>query len=95
MHKFSEDLFWNAIDLNETIIFEYDIREDVIGFSENIKKYIPMPFHISAFAERIDIHGKIYQNDIKRAIKFFTSPNDADKVRMEYIRFLDFNGDFR
>lgn len=95
MHKFSEDLFWNAIDLNETIIFEYDVREDVIGFSENIKKYIPMPFHISAFAERIDIHGKIYQNDIKKAITFFTSPNDVDKVRMEYIRFLDFNGDFR
>lgn len=95
MHKFSEDLFWNAIDLNETIIFEYDIREDMISFSENIKKYIPMPIHISAFAERMDTHGKIYRNDIKKAISFFTSPKDADKVRMEYIRFLDFNGDFR
>ena len=95
MHKFSEDLFWNAIDLNETIVFEYDVREDVVGFSENLKKYIPMPFHISAFAERIDTHGKIHQKDIKKAIAFFTSPNGADKVRMEYIRFLDFSGDFR
>ncbi|MFT3983516.1 MAG: bifunctional diguanylate cyclase/phosphodiesterase [Lachnospiraceae bacterium] len=95
MHKFSEDLFWNAIDLNETIIFEYDIREDVVGFSENLKKYVPMPFHISAFTERIDTHGKIHQKDIRKAIAFFTSPKDADKVRMEYIRFLDFNGDFR
>lgn len=95
MHKFSEDLFQNAIDLNETIVFEYGMREDVISFSDNMKKYIPMPLHVSAFVEKLDVHGKIHQDDIKKAIAFFSLPKDAGKVRMEYIRFLDFNGDFR
>ena len=95
MHKFSEDLFQNAIDLNETIVFEYGMRDDVIGFSDNMKKYIPMPLHVSAFVEKLDMHGKIHQDDIKKAIAFFSSPKDAGKVRMEYVRFLDFNGDFR
>ncbi|HOO27488.1 MAG TPA: diguanylate cyclase, partial [Lachnospiraceae bacterium] len=95
MHKFSEDLFQNAIDLNETIVFEYDIREDVISFSDNMKKYIPMPFYVSTFVEKIDVHGKIHQDDIRKAITFFSSASDMGKVRMEYLRFLDFYGDFR
>lgn len=94
MHKFSENLFQNAIDLNETIVFEYNVIEDMISFSENIKKYIPMPLRVSSFVGKMDYLGKIYKSDIPKAISFFTSPTSDDKVRLEYIRFLDFAGEF-
>lgn len=94
MHQFSENLFQNAIDLNETIVFEYSVKEDVISFSENIKKYIPMPLRVFSFVSKMDYLGKIYESDVTKAIGFFTSPKDTDKVRMEYVRFLDFAGEF-
>jgi len=94
MHKISENLFQNAIDLNETIVFEYNVSEDVISFSENIKKYIPIPLRVSAFTAKMDTLGKIHEADIKKAIAFFISPVEPDKVRMEYVRFLDFAGEF-
>lgn len=94
MHKFSEHLFQNAIDLNETIVFEYNVSEDMISFSENIKKYIPMPLRVSSFVKKMDYLGKIYESDIQKAISFFTSLSNDDKVRLEYIRFLDFAGEF-
>ena len=94
MHKFSENLFQNAMDLNETIVFEYDATEDIISFSDNIKKYIPMPLRVSSFVEKMDYLGKIYERDIQKAISFFTSVSEKDKVRLEYVRFLDFAGEF-
>lgn len=94
MHKFSENLFQNAIDLNETIVFEYNAIEDVISFSDNIKKYIPMPLKVTAFVEKMDYLGKIYESDIEKAISFFALNDNPDKVRIEYIRFLDFAGDY-
>ena len=94
MHQFSENLFQNAMDLNDTIVFEYNAVDDVITFSDNIKKYIPMPVRLSAFVEKMDYLGKIYEGDIEKAISFFALNDNQDKVRMEYIRFLDFAGDF-
>ena len=94
MHQFSETLFQNAIDLNDTIVFEYNAVDDVITFSENIKKYIPIPVRLSAFVEKIGYLGKIFDGDIEKAISFFTLRDDQDKVRMEYIRFLDFAGEY-
>lgn len=94
MHQFSENLFQNAIDLNDTIVFEYNAIEDVITFSDNIKKYIPMPVRLSAFAEKLGYLGKVFDGDLEKAISFFTLSENSDKVRMEYIRFLDFAGDY-
>ena len=94
MHQFSENLFQNAIDLNDTIVFEYNAVDDVITFSENIKKYIPIPVRLSAFAAKMGYLGKIFDGDIEKAISFFTQRDDQDKVRMEYIRFLDFAGEY-
>jgi len=94
MHKFSENLFQNAIDLNDTIVFEYNAIDDVITFSENIKKYIPIPIRVSAFVEKMGYLGKIYDGDIEKAISFFTFNENMDKVRMEYIRVLDFAGEY-
>lgn len=94
MHQFSENLFQNAIDLNDTIVFEYNAVDDVITFSENIKKYIPIPIRLSAFVEKIGYLGKVYDGDIEKAISFFTLNENNDKVRMEYIRFLDFAGEY-
>ena len=94
MHKFSENLFQNAIDLNETIVFEYNALEDVISFSDNIKKYIPMPLKVTSFAQKMDYLGKIAEEDIQKAIAFFTLNDNPDKVRIDYIRFLDFAGDY-
>ncbi len=94
MHRISEDLFQNAIDLNETIVFEYHIQGDVISFSENIKKHIPLPLHVPGFLTKMDARGKIYQDDIQKSITFFSQREDTNKVHMEYIRFIDFNGEF-
>ena len=94
MHQFSENLFQNAIDLNETIVFEYNAKDDVISFSENIKKYIPMPLRVSAFVSNMSHLGKVFEGDIEKAISFFTLNENQDKVRMEYIRFLDFAGEY-
>ena len=94
MHQFSENLFQNAIDLNDTIVFEYNAVDDVITFSDNIKKYIPIPVRLSAFVEKMGYLGKIYDGDIQKAISFFTLNENHDKVRMEYIRFLDFAGEY-
>ncbi|MCR5591572.1 MAG: EAL domain-containing protein [Lachnospiraceae bacterium] len=94
MHQFSENLFQNAIDLNDTIVFEYNAVDDVITFSENIKKYIPIPVRLSAFVEKLGYLGKVYDGDIEKAISFFTLNENHDKVRMEYIRFLDFAGEY-
>ncbi|MBO4903759.1 MAG: EAL domain-containing protein [Lachnospiraceae bacterium] len=94
MHQFSENLFQNAIDLNDTIVFEYNAVDDVITFSDNIKKYIPIPVRLSAFVEKMGYLGKVYDGDIEKAISFFTQIEDQDKVRMEYIRFLDFAGEY-
>lgn len=95
MHKLSEDLFQNAVDLNETIVFEYDIENDSVRFSDNLSKYIPMPQNISKFTEHLNSRGKVYEDDIKSALAFFSPTLDIGKVRMEYVRFLDLNGDFR
>lgn len=94
MHQFSEKLFQNAIDLNDTIVFEYNVKEDVITFSDNIKKYIPMPLRVTSFVSKMEYLGKVYENDIQKAIAFFTLNDSSDKVRMEYIRFLDFAGEY-
>ncbi len=94
MHQFSENLFQNAIDLNDTIVFEYNAVDDVITFSENVKKYIPVPVRIPAFVEKMSYLGKIFDSDIEKAISYFTSGENPDKVRMEYIRFLDFAGEY-
>lgn len=64
MHKISEDLFQSAIDLNETIVFEYHIKEDVISFSENVKNHIPLPLRVPCFLEKLDARGKIHQDDV-------------------------------
>lgn len=94
MHKFSENLFQNAIDLNDTIVFEYNAVEDVISFSDNIKKYIPMPLKVTSFVNKMAYLGKVYESDITKAISFFTSNDNLDKVRVDYIRFLDFAGEY-
>lgn len=95
MHKLSEDLFQNAVDLNETIVFEYDIENDSIRFSDNLSKYIPISQNISNFTANLNTRGKIFDDDIKSALAFFSPTLDIGKVRMEYVRFLDLNGDFR
>ncbi|MCR5267405.1 MAG: GGDEF and EAL domain-containing protein [Lachnospiraceae bacterium] len=95
MHKLSEDLFQNAVDLNETIVFEYDIKQDAVRFSDNLSKYIPISQNISAFVENMITRGKVHSDDVKSAIAFFSSSKGGGKVRMEYVRFLDFNGEYR
>ncbi|MBP5383570.1 MAG: EAL domain-containing protein, partial [Lachnospiraceae bacterium] len=37
----------------------------------------------------------VHADDVKSALTFFSSPKNAGKVRMEYVRFLDFNGEYR
>ncbi|MCR5508543.1 MAG: EAL domain-containing protein [Lachnospiraceae bacterium] len=94
MGRLDEDLISNAMDINDIIIFEYDIDKDVIEFSDNVGKYIPVPMRILSFTRDISIRGKVHDDDARKAIAFFTVPPEAGKVRMEYIRMLDLNGDY-
>lgn len=95
MYKLSENLLQNAVDLNETVVFEYDLRTDLVRFSDNLAKYIPMPQQLSGFVAMLDSHGKVHPDDLRSAITFFSSPKSAGKVRMEYVRFIDLSGDYR
>ncbi|MCR5233375.1 MAG: EAL domain-containing protein [Lachnospiraceae bacterium] len=94
MKKLNMSPFGHKADLNEVIVFEYDLNCDVITFSDNIDKYIPQSHNISSFVDNISVRGKIQNDDIKKAISFFTQRPEAGKVKMEYLRFLDFSGEF-
>lgn len=95
MRRFQDDILWRAMDLNDTVIFEYDIETDSIEFSENIVNYIPLSQNYDNFMERIYAMSKIHDDDIKKAIEFFTSSKQENVAVMEYIRFLDITGEFR
>ena len=71
MHKFKEDLFQNALDLNETIVYEYDVERDIMTFADNVGKYMPVSSVIPNYLQDLEIRGKIYPADIKKAIAFF------------------------
>lgn len=94
MHKFNEDLFQNALDLNETIVFEYDIEHDVMNFADNALKYMPVASVIPNYLEDLEIRGKIYPDDTKKAIAFFKGSTDDTELLMDYIRCLDFSGEY-
>lgn len=95
MHRFQEDILLSAMDLNDTVIFEYEIETDSISFSDNISKFIPTAPHIDNFVERLYSIAKIHEDDIEKAIKFLTSKKELNIASMEYIRFLDLSGEFR
>ena len=94
MKKSSDDLFRSVIDLNDIIAFEYDRKKDTVKFSNNIDRYIPSPHNISDFVQKLSNRGKIHNDDVEKAISFFTLMPDDGKVKMEYVRFLDFSGEF-
>ena len=96
MHKFNEELFQNVLDLNESIAFEYDIQNDVMSFAENVSKYMPCPLRIPAYIDEIEFRGKVHPDDTKRALAFFVTATDEeeDGVRMEYLRFMNFSGEY-
>lgn len=94
MNKTRDDLFRNVIDLNDIIAFEYDCKKDVISFSDNIARYIPVSCSVLGFTADMNNRGKIHSDDIEKAISFFTVMPEDGKVKMEYVRFLDFSGEF-
>lgn len=95
MHKFQEDILWSAMDLNDTVIFEYNTDTDVISFSENISNYIPLSAQIDRFVQRINSVAKIHEEDVEKAILFLTAKRQDNVASMEYVRFLDVSGEFR
>ena len=60
MNKTRDDLFRNVIDLNDIIAFEYDCKKDVISFSDNIARYIPVSCSVLGFTADINNRGKIH-----------------------------------
>ena len=94
MHKLSEELFQNAMDMSDTIVFRYDYNSDSISFSQNVEKFIPVALVLNAFTTDIEIIGKVFPDDTEKALSFFTIRPDTDKVKMEYIRFMDHKGDY-
>lgn len=94
MHKLSEELFQNAMDMSDTIVFQYDLRTDSISFSKNVERYIPIALNVNQFTSNIEIRGKVFPQDAEKAISFFTIPPEDDKVKMDYLRFLDMSGEY-
>ena len=94
MHKLSEELFQNAMNMSDTIVFQYDYANDSIHFSENVERYIPIALNVNQFTSDIEIRGKVCPKDAEKAISFFTIPPEQDKVKMEYLRFIDMSGEF-
>ena len=91
----ANDVIKDAIDLNETVIFEYDIDNDIISFSDNVSNYIPILTNISDFVKNINTIGKIHEDDIQKAIKFFVTSVTPGLARLEYVRFIDLTGNYR
>lgn len=94
MHKFNDKLLQNAIDLNDTIVFEYDINNDVMHYADNIDKYIPSSLHVPVYLEEMEFQGKVCPEDVKKAIAFFSGVGADTRVRMEYLRFMNFEGEY-
>lgn len=96
MHKFNEELFQSVLDLNESIAFEYDIINDVMSFAPNVSKYMPCPLRVPSYLEEIEFRGKLFPEDLKRALAFFSviDEKDFENVRMEYLRFMNFSGEY-
>ena len=95
MHRFQENILWSAMDLNDTVVFEYNTETDEISFSENISNYLPLAPQIDHFVERISSVAKIHEEDVEKTILFLTSQKQLNIATMEYIRLLDVTGDFR
>ncbi len=94
MQGFEDALYQNALDLSETVVFEYDIQNDVMSFTENVGKYMPCASVIASYVSDIAIRGKVHPEDIKEAISFFKKGKDDTKLRLAYLRFLDFAGEY-
>ena len=63
MHRFQEDILWSAMDLNDTVVFEYYTETDTMCFSENISNYMPMATQIENFAEHLSAVAKVHEDD--------------------------------
>lgn len=94
MQGFEDVLYQNALDLSEIVVFEYDIPNDVMSFTDNVGKYMPCASVIASYVSDIAIRGKVHPEDIKEAISFFKEGNDDTKLKLAYIRFLDFAGEY-
>ncbi len=94
VQNFNEELFQNAMDLNETIVYEYDIPNDTMSFADNVTKYMPCSLRIPMYLEELQMRGKVHHDDIRKAISFFRGGTDDTSIRMEYLRFMNFNGDY-
>ncbi len=94
MHTTSDRMSEGANVLKNAIFFEYDIDKDSINFSDNVSQFIPIPLNVTSFVENIESRGKVFNEDLKRAISFFTGIPKKGKVKMEYVRFIGFRGEF-
>ena len=95
MHRFQEDILWSAMDLNDTVVFEYYTETDTMCFSENISNYMPMATQIENFAENLSSVAKVHEDDTEKAISFLTSKKQLNVAYLEYVRILDNTGEFR
>lgn len=95
MYRIQEDILWNAMDLNDTVVFEYDTGADTITFSDNISKFIPLASQIDGFVKNISSVSKIHEDDFEKSINFLTSTKELNIASMEYVRFLDVTGEYR
>ena len=80
-----------------TVLFEYNIQTDTMNYSRNINKFIPCSMRIEFFSDGMEVSGKVYPEDVKRALSFFRplAIDDPDEERTESFRCMDFEGNYR
>lgn len=80
-----------------SVLFEYNIQKDTMNYSRNINKFIPCSMRIEFFSDGIELSGKVYPEDVKRALGFFRpiSIENPDEERSETFRCMDFDGNYR
>ncbi|MBO6137021.1 MAG: EAL domain-containing protein [Lachnospiraceae bacterium] len=80
-----------------SVLFEYNIQKDTMNYSRNINKFIPCAMRIDSFSDGMEVSGKIYPEDVRRALNFFRPimVENPDEERSETFRCMDFDGNFR
>ncbi|MBQ9503795.1 MAG: diguanylate cyclase, partial [Lachnospiraceae bacterium] len=80
-----------------SVLYEYNIQKDTMNYSRNINKFIPCAMRIDSFSDGMEVSGKIYPEDVRRALNFFRPimVENPDEERSETFRCMDFDGNFR
>jgi len=92
--RLSEERYRIIISQTEDIIFEWNINEDTINFSENWKNKFNYESTIDDISKKIYDTEIIYKDDIKKFGKALNSVVNGERYQEVEIRFRKSNGEY-